>query len=111
MSDIKTNQQMPTYNYGEIVTPYADMGQDYDAPIGQYRVSARLFQVLTLCFALATICLLAIFILECNAPRDRIVVVQLNSSGKVYSTAVLKSLPVDHRLYQKTYGDIHGQKS
>lgn len=110
MTDIKTNRELSNYNYGETVTPFAQSGQEFDMPIGNYRARARFWRIVTLWFCFASVLFLAILIMEARTPMRHVVVVQFNAKGDLLSTGLLQKTPLTGKLRKQIDEVIHGKK-
>ncbi len=89
MSEIKTSAEATNYNYGEITTPYQQMGQRFDHPIGAWREKAALWRVGTLISLVLSSLILILFVLQIYQPQHSILAVQITPNGFVRTASLL----------------------
>ena len=110
MSEIKTQMPAPTYNYGDVLTPFAEQGQSWDTPIGSWRAKARFWRVLTVWFTAAALFFFIIFIAQARLPGHRIVVTEINPQGEVSHIGMMHAFPATGKTRQQVLEAGYGKQ-
>lgn len=95
------NNTTNNYNFGEIITPFNNKGQQWDHPIGAKRENAKFWR--TGFFCLTSLCVIfsVLFITMLHTKTHTIFVAQLTNKGLVRNVAPLNSKLVPQQKLNK----------
>jgi hypothetical protein len=81
MAEIYRKVGPTSYSAGDLLTPFSRPGQTYDLPIGNWRVKAFFYRVLTFVFLGIAFLLALFFLMLCEMPREQVFAVQVLNTG------------------------------
>ncbi len=83
MANLQNAKDIKHYNYGPVVTPYQLPVQQWDHPLGRYRVSAAKWRLASILSMSVAVLLLLVFILLLSMPKQQVFAVQTTKTGFV----------------------------
>ena len=89
MSDMQRAKDSASYNYGDVITPFAEKGQRFDFVLGDKVDKARFWRACTLMLALVALLLTFWLLMMLLLPRHSLLTTQVNNNGFARSVGVL----------------------